>query len=64
MKQKTDMQDIRYAVFDADGTLLDSMGIWYSLGDKYLRKKGNLILISQTINLHFTLVCFIPSVYF
>ena len=40
MKQKTDMQDIRYAVFDADGTLLDSMGIWYSLGDKYLRKKG------------------------
>lgn len=63
MKQKTDMQDIRYAVFDADGTLLDSMGIWYSLGDKYLREKGiepppGLWDILKTMTLHESAVYF------
>ena len=28
------------AVFDVDGTLLDSMGIWISLGSRYLRSLG------------------------
>lgn len=28
------------AVFDADGTLLDSMPIWYDVGDRYLRSCG------------------------
>ena len=27
-------------IFDADGTLLDSMSVWDTLGEKYLRKKG------------------------
>lgn len=31
---------MKTAVFDADGTLIDSMGIWYSLGELYLKKKG------------------------
>lgn len=31
---------IRAAIFDADGTLLDSMGIWQQLGDRYLRFCG------------------------
>lgn len=31
---------IRAAIFDADGTLLDSMGIWQQLGDRYLRSRG------------------------
>ncbi|MBR5743020.1 MAG: HAD family phosphatase [Clostridia bacterium] len=28
------------AIFDADGTLLDSMGVWVSLGSDYLRRLG------------------------
>ncbi len=28
------------AIFDVDGTLLDSMGIWTSLGSRYLRSLG------------------------
>lgn len=31
---------IRGAIFDADGTLLDSMGIWETLGADYLRARG------------------------
>ena len=31
---------IKGAVFDVDGTLLDSMGIWKSLPAKYLKSKG------------------------
>lgn len=31
---------IRGAIFDADGTLLDSMGIWEDLGARYLRRQG------------------------
>lgn len=31
---------IRYALFDLDGTLLDSMGIWEDFGANYLRTYG------------------------
>lgn len=31
---------IKYAIFDLDGTLLDSMGYWRNLGSELLLKKG------------------------
>ena len=31
---------IRGAIFDMDGTLTDSMHMWYHLGEKYLKAKG------------------------
>ena len=31
---------IRGAIFDADGTLLDSMGMWDTVGVRYLRSLG------------------------
>lgn len=31
---------LRGAIFDLDGTLLDSMGIWDTIGDEYLLMKG------------------------
>ena len=31
--------DFRGAIFDADGTLLDSMQVWRSLGELYLRSR-------------------------
>ncbi len=31
---------LRGAIFDLDGTLLDSMGIWETIGDEYLLTKG------------------------
>ena len=31
---------IRAAIFDLDGVLLDSMGIWKDLGSRYLKSKG------------------------
>lgn len=31
---------IRGAIFDADGTLLDSMGLWDTVGGRYLRSLG------------------------
>lgn len=31
---------IRGAIFDVDGVLLDSLGIWDTLGDRYLRQRG------------------------
>ena len=34
------MPCIRGAIFDADGTLLDSMHIWDELGERYLRSLG------------------------
>lgn len=34
------MREIKGAVFDADGTLFDSMGLWDQAGEIYLRRKG------------------------
>ena len=38
--QDTMDKKISCAIFDVDGTLLDSMGVWINIGDIYLRKKG------------------------
>ena len=32
--------DKRFAIFDMDGTLIDSMGFWETLAEEYLRKMG------------------------
>lgn len=32
--------DKKFAIFDMDGTLIDSMGIWRNLGREYLKSKG------------------------
>lgn len=34
------MTDIRGAIFDLDGTLLDSMGIWGKIDERFLAKRG------------------------
>ena len=34
--------DKRFAIFDMDGTLVDSMGYWHSLAEDYLAQKGIL----------------------
>ena len=34
------MAAVRFAVFDADGTLLDSMSMWDKLDDEFLAKRG------------------------
>lgn len=34
------MRGIKGAIFDADGTLFDSMGLWDQAGEIYLRRKG------------------------
>lgn len=34
---------IKYAVFDVDGTLLDSMDMWIHFGENYLRTKGIIV---------------------
>ena len=31
---------IKYAIFDVDGTLIDSMDMWIHFGENYLRSKG------------------------
>ena len=31
---------IKGAIFDVDGTLLDSMGVWDTIGEDYLRSLG------------------------
>lgn len=41
--------DKRYAIFDMDGTLIDSMPIWRSLGEEYLRAKGVTQGIRQAV---------------
>ena len=44
--------NIKYAVFDFDGTLFDSMFIWQVLAKKYLKSKGKVPKASlmQSIN--------------
>lgn len=34
------MIGIKGAIFDADGTLFDSMGLWDQAGERYLKRKG------------------------
>ncbi len=34
------LKDIKGAIFDMDGTLIDSMGLWFSLGAEYLKLMG------------------------
>ena len=34
------MTDVRCAIFDADGTLLDSMAMWDKLDDEFLARRG------------------------
>lgn len=58
---------IKGAVFDADGTLLDSMGIWDTVGEDYLRTLGyepeeNLNEIFRTFSLY-QAACYYRSEY-
>lgn len=41
--------DKHYAIFDMDGTLIDSMSIWGNLGREYLHSKGITNNIEETI---------------
>ncbi len=34
------MREMRGAIFDADGVLLDSLSVWKTLGSRYLRQRG------------------------
>lgn len=34
------MDSMQYAIFDLDGTLIDSMSAWSQLGENYLKQKG------------------------
>lgn len=36
------MKDIRYAIFDMDGTLLDSMHIWDTAAGAFLMMRGKI----------------------
>lgn len=40
MSEKTNLKNIEGAVFDLDGTLLDSMYIWSEIGLKFLKNEG------------------------
>ena len=40
MTDKNEKRNIRGAIFDVDGTLLDSMKIWDDVGDRYVRSRG------------------------
>ena len=37
---KRDLKNIKGAIFDMDGTLLDSMHIWSEVGLMFLKSKG------------------------
>lgn len=39
-KDRLQGKDIRGAIFDLDGVLLDSMSVWNDLGVRYLQKRG------------------------
>ena len=51
--------DKKYAIFDMDGTLVDSMGFWKSLGREYLASQG----ITENVNdvLRQTLMITLPE---
>ena len=40
MTEKKEKRNIRGAIFDVDGTLLDSMKIWDDVGARYVRSRG------------------------
>lgn len=40
MNQTKDIRDIKAAIFDLDGTLLDSSQIWDGLGERFLSRRG------------------------
>lgn len=40
MNDNTKKRCIRGAIFDVDGTLLDSMKIWDNAGERYLQSRG------------------------
>lgn len=40
MSGTRDIQDIKAAIFDLDGTLLDSSQIWDGLGERFLSRRG------------------------
>ena len=40
MNDKIKKRCIRGAIFDVDGTLLDSMKIWDNAGERYLQSRG------------------------
>lgn len=42
------MKKYRYAIFDMDGTLIDSMLAWENLGRDYLKQKG--IVVPENLN--------------
>ncbi|MFA6939942.1 MAG: HAD family phosphatase, partial [Clostridiaceae bacterium] len=34
------LKSIEAAIFDMDGTLIDSMGLWYKIDYEFLNKRG------------------------
>ncbi len=59
--------NIRGAIFDVDGTLLDSMSIWDTIGERYLRSIGfepreNLNEVFKNMSLH-QAACYYQSEY-
>ena len=42
--------DKRYAIFDMDGTLVDSMVYWKNLASEYLRNKGVAEVSAEVLN--------------
>ena len=58
---------MRGAIFDVDGTLLDSMSIWDTIGESYLRSIGyepreNLNEVFKNMSLH-QAACYYQSEY-
>ena len=43
MKIEGTILEIKGAIFDLDGTLIDSMPFWDKLGSDYIRQKGFIL---------------------
>ena len=37
---KKNLNEMKCAIFDLDGTLVDSMPMWHTVADKYIEGKG------------------------
>ncbi len=59
MKQKTLFQTMKYAIFDLDGTILDSMPIWVNLGETVLKDMG--IIADDELNKRFKTMTLMQS---